>query len=510
MDRTFQKFLRSGTDLSTLGIERSENINAYFCTPKGATIFGKAGVDGIHFCFIRGFGSMVFAVSPMNSAPDFVHPLAKDFADFLRLLLACGDAAALEQAWAWDKSQFEAFLRNTPPSRVRQRTISELADKMKLTPMERPWEYIKELQSSFDYSRIRYTEDYYDIDMNPKAELPVTEWKVYFDGNFFWHSGKSRAGTEIRVDRQFEWAGHQWIIPAAYSCGKGLVLDFCMRTPTEDIRGFMKKWDLSPENDPYFRLTQERQLQMDFENPLHLVFIPRLELNGEIIHTSHSASTVFNPCLPCGIASEREAKRIMEHYGLDASYGWVFFRAAFPWRGKRRTEIKSLSLTMKQQPCRVPGPHFRTHACGDSFSFCHPTNGTKYTLTVQELEKQTLSHDHVGSDRFLYPNRFTAMSYTLSPKPSDNISIRDCADNDKPMEITPMADRFAPTAKNDIACFEIIGGADGPTAILYGKSAHKNLRVACSALHFDATEDNIEWRVEFGIKQFEEVTVRLI
>lgn len=82
MDKTFQKFLRSGIDLSPVGVERREDNNPYFCTPKGASIFGWAGVDGIHFCFIRGFGGMVFAVSPMNSAPDFVHPLAKDFADF--------------------------------------------------------------------------------------------------------------------------------------------------------------------------------------------------------------------------------------------------------------------------------------------------------------------------------------------------------------------------------------------------------------------------------------------
>ncbi len=45
----------------------------------------------------------------MNSAPDFVHPLANNFEDFLRLLLACSDSAALEQAWMWDKAQFEAF-----------------------------------------------------------------------------------------------------------------------------------------------------------------------------------------------------------------------------------------------------------------------------------------------------------------------------------------------------------------------------------------------------------------
>ena len=34
--------------------------------------------------------------------------------------------------------------------------------------MEQPWAYIKKLQASFDYSKIKYTEDYYDVDMNRK------------------------------------------------------------------------------------------------------------------------------------------------------------------------------------------------------------------------------------------------------------------------------------------------------------------------------------------------------
>ena len=50
MDRTFQKFLRSGLDLAPLGVERREENLPYFCTPKGAAIFGWAGVDGIHYC----------------------------------------------------------------------------------------------------------------------------------------------------------------------------------------------------------------------------------------------------------------------------------------------------------------------------------------------------------------------------------------------------------------------------------------------------------------------------
>lgn len=93
MDKTFQKFLRYSIDLSPVGVERCADNPPYFCMPRGASVFGWAGMDGIHFCFIRGFDGMVFAVSPMNAAPDFVHPLAKDFADFLRLLLASGNVA---------------------------------------------------------------------------------------------------------------------------------------------------------------------------------------------------------------------------------------------------------------------------------------------------------------------------------------------------------------------------------------------------------------------------------
>ena len=63
MDKVFQKFLRSGIDLSPVGVERREDNNPYFCTPKGASIFGWAGVDGIHFCFVRGFGGKITPIT---------------------------------------------------------------------------------------------------------------------------------------------------------------------------------------------------------------------------------------------------------------------------------------------------------------------------------------------------------------------------------------------------------------------------------------------------------------
>lgn len=439
MDKTFQKFLRSGIDLSPVGVERREDNNPYFCTPKGASIFGWAGVDGIHFCFIRGFGGMVFAVSPMNSAPDFVHPLSKDFADFLRLLLACGDVAALEQAWMWEEAQFEAFLRNNPPTQAQQVRLSEVAARLKLTPMEHPWVYLKELQASFDYGKIKYTEDYYDIDMNPAAEPTAPEWKVYFEGNFWGHSGRDRAGVEIKLNKHFDWAGHHWIIPAVYSCSKGLVVDFCMRAEAEDIRRFIAKWNLTAENDSAENFTQEQQMQMELENPLDLDFSAKIELNGKTLQSSHGCAVGIIPCLPDGVANEKVAQAAATHYGLDDSYGWMIYRESYLWGRKRRPEIKSLSITMEQQPCRVPGPHFKTHAPGDSFSFSHPVSGTEYTLTVQELEEQAISQQQFDSNRWCYPTHFTAMSYTISPEPDDDISICDCAEGDRPLEIAPCA-----------------------------------------------------------------------
>lgn len=359
MDQTYLKFLRKGIDLASIGVERRGANTPYFCTPKAASIIGWAGIDGIHFCFIRGFGGMIFSVSPTNSASNYVHPLAKDFGDFLRLLLACGDAAALEQAWMWDEGQFEAFLQENPLTQEQKQVLSEISEKMKLSPMEHPWAYVKTLQSDFDYDKIKYSEDYYDIDMNPAAEPALPEWKVYFDGGFWGHSGRDHAGKEIRLDTQFDWAGHHWLIPAAYACSKGLVLDFCIQVDPEDIRNFMAKWNLNWENDSVQNFSREQQMQMEWDNPLCLNFNRSLQLNGTTLRSSHGCSVSFNPCLPDGITNELEAKYAMAHYGLDDSFGWVIFRSAFPWESKRPPEIKSLSLSIEPQPEQVPGPILR-------------------------------------------------------------------------------------------------------------------------------------------------------
>ena len=65
-------------------------------------------------------------------------------------------------------------------------------------------------------------------------------------------------------------------------------------------------------------------------------------------------------------------------------------------------------------------------------------------------------------------------------------------------------------ARNDMACIGIIGGADGPTAIVCGGSSKEKLHAACSALHFEPVEGDIEWRIVFNIKNSNEMSLELI
>lgn len=94
MDKTYEKFLRSGMDLAAVGIECCRENTQYFCTPKGASVFGWAGTDGIHFCFIRGFGGMVFSVNPMNLRAMYIR-----WRRIFRTFCACSLPAAMRQPW---------------------------------------------------------------------------------------------------------------------------------------------------------------------------------------------------------------------------------------------------------------------------------------------------------------------------------------------------------------------------------------------------------------------------
>lgn len=507
MALTYKEFQATGIDLAPLGWEVRGEFTPYFCTPRGAKILGWAGVDGIHYCTIRGFGSLVFAVSPMNVGA-YVHPIARDFEYLLRLLLSCVDMAALEQCYAWDEAQYRAFIIDCPATPEQRSVLSAIREKTGLAPVEDPFGYVKRLQAEFDLSTIPYTEDYYDADMNPAAPQVAPPWKVYFDGNFWGHRQGQRPGVEIPLGTQFDWAGHHWVVPAAYACGKGLVVDFCMRIEPRLIEAFMEKWELSMENEAHKRFSKEEQMHMELDNPMCLDFNATLCLNGKALRSTHSCGYVWNPCLPAQYVAEYEGKWAAAHYGLDLNFGWMIRRSCYPWGTKRKPELKSLSMTLSQQKVSIPGPHFRVKKPGDTFVFAYPEKGSEYALTVRTYEAQVMETGNLPG-HWAYPTHYQAMGYTITPElPESLVSLADCDDGDRPRQKAPASKGFAPEASH-AAAIGFIGGADGPTAIIFGHNGNQGkLRSACSNLRFEPAEE-VEWRIVFHEKQFEDLTLAL-
>ncbi len=159
----YKQFLELGVDTSLLCLEQCDNQSEYFCYPIGAKPIGYEG--SIMYCFLDGYGEMVFAVNPETCADIYVYPLARDFADFLRLILACGTANPVEQIVWMTKERFDQHVREEAAIRTPQLTqvLEQIAEKWGLEPMKDPYEYVKSLQAEFDDSQIRYTDEYYDV-----------------------------------------------------------------------------------------------------------------------------------------------------------------------------------------------------------------------------------------------------------------------------------------------------------------------------------------------------------
>ena len=164
MNLLYEKYKNLKIDGSWIGLEAGAQT-PYFCTPIGAEIIGWD--NGIHYCFIKGFGDMVFCVNPETCCDYNVYPIARNFCDFLGLILATGNTNTLQQIIWWDKKRFEDFV-NSPEEqeyRVRpevQGVLSTIRKGIDITPIDTPFEYVKDLQSNFPYEQIPFTNEYYD------------------------------------------------------------------------------------------------------------------------------------------------------------------------------------------------------------------------------------------------------------------------------------------------------------------------------------------------------------
>lgn len=499
---TYTEFKRMHIDLGALGAEGGRNAVRYTCTPKGAKIFGWAGVDGIHFCTVKGFGETIFSVSPMNPGQDCVQPLARDMGDFLRLLLACGDTAALEQAWMWDEAQFEAFLRENPPTKAQRAVMREIEEKCGLTPMERPWQYLKEVREETDCTGLRFEKEYEEL-LHPAVETP-REWAVYYECGFGGKRPRRRPGREVVLGKTFTWGGEEWLAPALYCCSEGLVLDLLKKVPVETLRRFAEKWGLEENGEPRRELTPAEQEQMENENPLEERFRAEVTVNGQPLRESTGYGRYWRSEDGC---CDEDADRVLEHYELERDCGWAIWRVCCLWNGGK-LKPETVELTMAAEKMAVDGGTF-TAEPGKTVLLTDPRTGLTHTLRVLSLTPETMDRSLLPPVGMEFPTEYVEMQYTLEPPlPVGDFVLVDAAPGDEARACKVESGFTA----QESACIGIIGGADGPTAVFVsgkGDEAGEDVRAAYSSLHYEPVE-TVTWRARFMARPKEAVTVTLM
>ena len=97
----------------------------------------------------------------MNGEGERVHPVARNLKDFVRLLLACGSTAAIEQAWQWDKETFIRFVEEDQPGAEGRAALEALARAFSLGRMEDPYDYMAKAREGFSESDLIYPAEFY-------------------------------------------------------------------------------------------------------------------------------------------------------------------------------------------------------------------------------------------------------------------------------------------------------------------------------------------------------------
>lgn len=503
---TYQKFRKLKIDFAAIEFEQASNEDKYFCTPIGAHLIGRAGVDGIHYCTVRGQGEMVFAVNPSNEVGKNVFPIANTFDELLSLLLACGSMAAIEQAHMWDEEQFEEFVVKNQPTPSQLAVFDVLREKLGIAPMEEPFHYLFELQERYNYGLLHYPKEYYDnLDTLGYDDRPP-EWKVTIEGGF--RAGRGKAGQEIAIGKEFDWGDEHWLIPAIYLCSGGVVVDFCIRLDDAKVVDFFRKATEREANN--IRPTYEERMVFERENPVNIGFHVKLELNGEIIKEKQGCHGTWVPedLVSENFWMENDEKWILEHYGLDLSKAWVIRRITFSWKERRKAELQSLQLKLEREKSSFIAARFATHDVGNSVSFTHPITGAEHTLTVREIEYKTMDTSIFHDQNLEYPSHFMAMTYILDPDlPRDAFMVKDCDGGDNPRPKNP--DPHGRMAMS-VGVVAMVRSADGPTSVFLPDGSEAQVHAIASSMHFEPLAKPVEWHMIIREKMLPDLDVTLM
>ncbi len=252
--------------------------------------------------------------------------------------------------------------------------------------------------------------------------------------------GLIKSNDAVRMDVSFTWKKEEWLIPAVFPIPGGLAVDVARKLPYYHLKNRLTIYE--KRKNAGFHSPLER-LMLDRYDPFRFYPTGHLLAENYCIDEWDSKRFIWNPLKISPVPSKEDyqAKKLMEHYGLDLNTGWVIFRMCF------RSEFLSfydqeLTLMLEAPDEPVPGPILKIEEAGQYIVFQNPITKKAETITVTVLENGVIEHPFKKQGPVKYPANYVILHYRFHPeKKAQQYCLMDTQLTDEPIQLEPCEDR---------------------------------------------------------------------
>lgn len=266
----------------------------------------------------------------------------------------------------------------------------------------------------------------------------LANYQQMVDPTMVWGSIKSN--DAVRMDVSFTWKKEEWLIPAVFPIPGGLVVDVVRKLPFYHLKNRLTIYEKDKNAEYHSPL---ERLLMDRHDPFRFYPTGHLLAENYCIDEWDSKRFIWNPLKISPVPSKEDyqAKKLMEHYGLDLNTGWVIFRMCF------KSEFLSfydqeLTLMLEAPDEPVPGPILKIEEAGQYIVFQNPITKKAETITVTVLENGVIEHPFKKQGPVKYPANYVILHYRFHPeKKAQQYCLMDTQLTDEPIQLEPCEDR---------------------------------------------------------------------
>ena len=266
----------------------------------------------------------------------------------------------------------------------------------------------------------------------------LANYQQMVDPTMVW--GLIKSNDAVRMDVSFTWKKEEWLIPAVFPIPGGLVVDVVRKLPFYHLKNRLTIYEKDKNAEYHSPL---ERLLMDRHDPFRFYPTGHLLAENYCIDEWDSKRFIWNPLKISPVPSKEDyqAKKLMEHYGLDLNTGWVIFRMCF------KSELLSvhdreLTLMLEAPDEPGPGPILKIEKAGQYIVFQNPITKKAETITVTVLENGVIEHPFKKQGPVKYPANYVILHYRFHPeKKAQQYCLMDTQLTDEPIQLEPCEDR---------------------------------------------------------------------